>query len=216
MSSSELDSLKGAFERAGGHWQSFIIWVKNNFTLSRADYQNTYEPILYGWPAREKNHQFIDQRDLSNVWEDLSAAKTEFDGYFTTISFQGFKVKLEGKVKGQVIKKKQRTDIWRHDKPTASKDHPTMKPVALVVEAITNSSKRGDIVLDSFLGSGSTLIASEKSERTCFGIELDPKYVDVIVQRWVNYTGIEEIIKNGKTIIWHKEKRKAEPGASQK
>jgi len=115
-----------------------------------------------------------------------------------------------------VIKKKQRTDIWRHDKPTASKDHPTMKPVALVVEAITNSSKRGDIVLDSFLGSGSTLIASEKSERTCFGIELDPKYVDVIVQRWVNYTGIEEIIKNGKTIIWHKEKRKAEPGASQK
>jgi len=210
MSSSELDSLKGAFERAGGHWQSFIIWVKNNFTLSRADYQNTYEPILYGWPKREKNHHFIDQRDLSNVWEDLSAAKTEFDGYFTTISFQGFKVKLEGKVKGQVIKKKQRTDIWRHDKPTASKEHPTMKPVALVVEAITNSSKRGDIVLDSFLGSGSTLIAAEKSERSCFGVELDPKYVDVIVQRWVNYTGIEEIIKNGKTITWRQEKRKSD------
>lgn len=209
MSSSELDSLKEAFESAGGHWQSFIIWVKNNFTLSRADYQNTFEPILYGWNNKVVNHYFSDRRDMANVWEDLSKVKTEFDGKDTTISFQGFKVKINGKVeKGEVIRKKQRTDIWRCDKPNRSAEHPTMKPIALVQEAIENSSKQGQIVLDTFLGSGSTLIASEKTGRICYGMELDPKYIDVIVQRYVDYTGNENIIKNGETIQWPKTKEK--------
>ena len=106
------------------------------------------------------------------------------------ISFHGFKVRLKGKIeKGQVIRKRQRVDIWRHDKPTKSVEHPTMKPVALVVEAIKNSSRAEDIVLDPFLGSGSTLIAAEKTGRTCYGVELDPKFVDVVIKRWENYTG---------------------------
>jgi len=85
-----------------------------------------------------------------------------------------------------------------------SKEHPTMKPVSLVSEAIFGSSKINDVVLDLFLGSGSTLIACEKTNRVCYGIELDPKYVDVIVQRYVNYTGNTDIIKNNKDIIWEK------------
>lgn len=188
MSSSELDSLKESFERAGGHWQSFIIWVKNNFTLSRADYQNTYEPILYGWPDKTKNHYFLGDRDVANVWEDLSELKTEFDGENTTISFSGFKVKIKGKAEGQVVRKKQKIDIWRYDKPISSKLHPTMKPVQLIFEAIRNSSKEEEIVLDTFLGSGSTLIACEKTNRICYGMELDPKYVDVIIKRYEDYT----------------------------
>ena len=207
MSSSELDSLKDSFEQAGGHWQSFIIWAKNNFTLSRADYQNTYEPILYGWRDGIVNHYFTERRDIANVWEDLREVKTEYDGKETTITFQGFKVKIAGKVeKGEVIKKKQHTDIWRYDKPTRSAEHPTMKPVSLVTEALTNSSNKGDIVLDTFLGSGSTLIACEKSGRICYGVELDPKYADVIVQRWVDYTGNEKVVKNGKEIKWQRTK----------
>ena len=155
MSSSELDSLREGFEKAGGHWQSFIIWVKNNFTLSRADYQNTYEPILYGWGKKVLKHYFCTARNGANVWEDLSTVKSEFDGENTIIQFQGFKVKIKGKVeKGEVIRRKQHTDIWRHDKPNRSAEHPTMKPVSLVVEAIINSSKRGDVVLDTFLGGG--------------------------------------------------------------
>jgi len=155
MSSSELDALRGAFERANGHWQSFIVWVKNNFTLSRADYQNTYEPILYGWRDGIVNHYFTQRRDIANVWEDLREIKTEYDGTYTTITFSGFKVKIAGKIeKGEVIKKKQHTDIWRYDKPTVSALHPTMKPVALVCEAISNSSNEGDIVLDTFGGGG--------------------------------------------------------------
>lgn len=189
MSSSEINTLKVAYETAGGHWQSFIIWVKNNFTMSRADYQNTYEPILYGWPKEEKNHFFVGDRNIANVWEDLRAVKTDFKDGYTTISFQGFKIRLEGEVKkGEIIRKKQRTDIWRHNKPHRSKEHPTMKPVVLCLEAIRNSSKENDIVLDLFLGSGSTLIAAEKAERICYGMELDPRYVEVIIQRWEEYT----------------------------
>jgi len=88
MSSSEIHSLKNAWEEKGGHWQSFIIWVKNNFTLSRADYQNMYEPILYGWNGNIKNHFFSEDRNRTNVWEDLRKVKTEFKDGYTTISFK--------------------------------------------------------------------------------------------------------------------------------
>jgi DNA modification methylase len=68
--------------------------------------------------------------------------------------------------------------------------HPTVKPVALVSDAIMDVSARGDIVLDSFLGSGTTLIACERTGRTCYGIELDPLYVDTIIRRWQKFTGL--------------------------
>jgi DNA modification methylase len=68
--------------------------------------------------------------------------------------------------------------------------HPTVKPVALVADAIMDVSARGDIVLDSFLGSGTTLIACERTGRTCYGIELDPLYIDTIVRRWQKFTGL--------------------------
>jgi DNA modification methylase len=96
------------------------------------------------------------------------------------------------------------TTILNFDRPTKSSDHPTMKPVELLLYQITNNTKQGDIVLDTFLGSGSTLIAAQKAERACYGMELDPKYVDVIVQRYVDYTGNENIIKNGKPLLWQK------------
>lgn len=81
------------------------------------------------------------------------------------------------------------TTILNFDRPTKSEDHPTMKPVDLLAYQITNNTKQEDVVLDSFLGSGSTLIACEKTGRICYGLELDPKYVDVIIKRWQEYTG---------------------------
>jgi len=80
-------------------------------------------------------------------------------------------------------------DVWNFNKPSTNKLHPTMKPVELVVRALLNSSEINGIVLDTFLGSGSTLIAAEKTNRICYGMELDPKYVDVIIKRWEDYTG---------------------------
>jgi len=82
-------------------------------------------------------------------------------------------------------------DVWNIKKPHKNDLHPTMKPVELVERAIRNSSRPGDIVLDSFGGSGTTMIASEKSDRMARLIELDPKYVDVIVRRWQGYAGAQ-------------------------
>jgi DNA modification methylase len=80
-------------------------------------------------------------------------------------------------------------DVWFIDKPAKNDLHPTMKPVELVERAIRNSSKSRDIVLDPFGGSGTTIIAAERAGRRARLIELDPKYADVIVQRWQDQTG---------------------------
>ncbi|MFN4140269.1 DNA modification methylase [Aestuariivirga sp.] len=80
-------------------------------------------------------------------------------------------------------------DVWFVDKPRINDLHPTMKPVELIERAITNSSKSRDIVLDLFGGSGTTLIAAERTGRSARLLELDPKYTDVIVERWQNFTG---------------------------
>lgn len=84
---------------------------------------------------------------------------------------------------------RDQSDVWEYNKPVRNDLHPTMKPVELVERAINNSSKLGDIVLDGFGGSGSTLIAAEKTGRVARLIELDPKFCDVIVKRWEEYTG---------------------------
>jgi DNA modification methylase len=81
------------------------------------------------------------------------------------------------------------TSVWTVDKPRESKLHPTMKPVALIENALLNSSEAGDLVLDIFGGSGSTLIACEKTHRRCFMMELSPAYCEVIVTRWEQATG---------------------------
>lgn len=80
--------------------------------------------------------------------------------------------------------------------------HPTQKPVAMLENIIKDFSGEDDIVLDLFLGSGSTLIAAEKTGRICYGMEIDCRYMDVIVERYVKYTGKSDIIKNGKQIVW--------------
>ena len=83
----------------------------------------------------------------------------------------------------------QNRSIWHYDKPRKADLHPTMKPVPLIVNAIKNSSKPGDIIADAFGGSGSVLIACEETGRKCRMMECDPKYVDVIIKRWEDYTG---------------------------
>lgn len=97
------------------------------------------------------------------------------------------------KGKHQWFSDRKQTTIWEHDRPKSSKDHPTMKPIQLMAYPIQNSSMRGTIVLDPFLGSGSTLIAADQTGRVCYGIELDEKFVDVIVKRYIEVTGDTEV-----------------------
>jgi DNA modification methylase len=82
----------------------------------------------------------------------------------------------------------QKFSVWEYPKPTANTLHPTMKPVPLIENAILNSTEKGMLVVDPFLGSGSTLIAAERTGRTCYGVELEPKYCDVIRRRFAEFT----------------------------
>ncbi|MHC1760538.1 MAG: site-specific DNA-methyltransferase [Negativicutes bacterium] len=84
---------------------------------------------------------------------------------------------------------RKQTTVWNVDRPVASPEHPTMKPVALVGIALGNSTKKDDLILDPFCGSGSTVIAAEQLERVCYAVELDPRYCDVIVKRWDGFAG---------------------------
>jgi DNA modification methylase len=81
------------------------------------------------------------------------------------------------------------TSVMEFDKPLKNDLHPTMKPVKLIAYIIGNSSRHGELVFDAFLGSGTTLIAAEQSDRICYGCELSPNYCDVILTRWENLTG---------------------------
>ncbi|KUO69870.1 MAG: lactate dehydrogenase [Desulfosporosinus sp. BRH_c37] len=82
---------------------------------------------------------------------------------------------------------RKQTTIWNFDRPRVNDIHPTMKPIPLIEYIIKNSSKYGDIVVDTFLGSGTTLLAADNTDRICYGSELDPKYCQVIIERWINY-----------------------------
>jgi len=79
-----------------------------------------------------------------------------------------------------------KNSIWEVPKPNKSELHPTQKPIAIIENALLNSSKPKDVCLDLFLGSGSTLIACQQTNRICYGMEIDPIYIDVILKRYKN------------------------------
>lgn len=121
------------------------------------------------------------------------------------------------KGKHQWFSDRKQTTIWEYDRPKSSKEHPTMKPVQLMAYPIQNSSMRGTLVLDPFLGSGSTLIAADQTGRICYGIELDEKFVDVIVKRYMEARENTDVklIRKGRTLSFEEavseyEKEKSE------
>lgn len=85
---------------------------------------------------------------------------------------------------------RKQTTVLDFERPSRSEEHPTMKPVALFAYQMGNNTKGEDMVFDPFLGSGTTLVAAEQTKRICYGLELDPLYIDVIVKRWEKLTGL--------------------------
>ena len=138
-----------------GYRPTFIMWVKNGFSILARDYHSQYEPVLYFYYKEKK--------------------------------FRGSR--------GQ-------TDVWFFKRrPTGEYVHPTQKPVALIRRALENSSDVDDIVLDLFGGSGSTMIACEHTNRRCYMMELDERYIEVIIKRWEALTGqraikVNELLKS--------------------
>ncbi len=150
------------------------------------EYRAKHEPFFY---ARVKDQSPNFYGDRTNT---------------TVIDFQKTDEQLLKWAKKQRDAEKDgRTTIWTMKRePVQDYKHPTQKPVELVMYALHNSSKVDDIILDPFLGSGSTLIGCEKTNRICYGLELDPRYVDVIVARWCEFTNNNQIVKNGDKITW--------------
>jgi len=95
------------------------------------------------------------------------------------------------------VEDRKQSDVWQIPRPKKSDEHPTMKPIELVARALMNSSDPGNIVLDLFGGSGTTLMAAEQTRRKCMMMELDPKYVDVIIDRWEQFTGKKAVKVSG-------------------
>lgn len=154
-----------------------IIWNKSSLVLGRQDYQWKHEPCLYGW-KEGASHYFIDNRTLTTVHED---GKTMDVNKMT-------KDELKSALK-DILNSGIPSSVIDEDKPLRNGEHPTMKPLKLIGRLIRNSSRRGEIVLDTFGGSGSTMMAAEQLGRKCYTIEYDPHYCDVIIARWEKLTG---------------------------
>lgn len=173
--STRYEFLQG-LDHAGLQTRQILVWVKSSITLGRQDYQWKHEPAIYGWKDGAAHHFSLD-RSLPTVIEDQpNVAKMTKD-------------EMKDYIKDLRARLDEGSTVLRVDKPSNSDLHPTMKPVRLIAQLIRNSSKRGDRILDIFGGSGTTLIAAEQLDRSCYMMELDPRYADVIIARWEKMTG---------------------------
>lgn len=168
---SEGYNFRGACSDAGLTVRQQLIWVKNSATIGRQDFQHQYESVLSGLSLDESAQE--PQEGFSPClygWKDGAAHKW--------------------------YKKRKERDVMFFDKPRASKEHPTMKPILLFDYEMQCNTKSGDSVLDLFGGSGTLIMAAEQNKRTAYVMEYDPKFVDVIIDRWEKFTGQKAVKLN--------------------
>ncbi len=153
-----------AFQETNWVMSQIIIWLKNSMIFSQGqDFHRCYEPCMFGWKKGKKHYK---AKEITN-YKDV----------FGTMDFDEFQHYL---------------DVWYQKRDnTAEYVHPTQKPIKLAERALFKSSNPGAIVVDLFGGSGSTLMACEQMHRRARVMELDPKYVDVIILRWERFTGLK-------------------------
>lgn len=149
-----------AFDRAGWHMSQIIIWLKNSMVFSRGqDYHRCYEPCMVGWKTGKTHYSNRKYTDFKDVM---------------LMDFPTFQDQL---------------DVWFEKRDVTTQYlHPTQKPIRLAEKALRKHTAPGELVAEGFLGSGSTLMACEQMDRRCYGMELDPKYVDVEIKRWETFT----------------------------
>lgn len=163
-----IDWMFDALKANGLKYRNLVIWKKNQLNLSNSDYKSIYEPMIVGWAD--------DYQPIFYGWN------MEHPWYGTKGETDVWEVRLPS--------------IWEIERTKKNDLHPTMKPVELIERSILNSTKNGDVILDFFGGSGSTLIAAARNKRIGRLIELEPRYVDVIVRRWQDFTGQDAILES--------------------
>lgn len=183
-SDTEGYNFRKAVTDAGFNLAQCLIWVKDALVLGRQDYHWRHEPCLY---VRKPGaaHYFVDDRTQTTVIEQAlenidNMGKEEMRALLT-----------------KIYSLKNQTTLF-YDKPKKSELHPTAKPIALFMQLVLNSSRPGEIVLDDFGGSGTSVMVCERTKRRCFCMELDERYATVILNRWEEETGqtgerIEEV-----------------------
>lgn len=168
-------------------WKQCLIWVKNAAVLARSDYNNKHEPILYGWKEGAAHYFAGDFTQTTVIDDDLDLGKMD-------------KKKLIEMLNER--RNAEPTTIIRIDKPAKSVEHPTMKPVRLVERNLRSSSRPGEIVVDLFSGSGTTIITCRKTGRKGRGMEFAPGYAQASLKRYWEYCHEEPKLvgPNGKLI----------------
>ena len=160
-----------------------LVWNKNHFLLGRQDYQWKHELCMYGWKDGAA-HYFCEDRTQGTVLDDkkIELSKLKKDELLELLT--------------ELLGEKTPTTVLDYAKPNVNDLHPTMKPLELISRLIKNSSIRGDIVVDLFGGSGSTLMCCEQLGRKNYTMEVDPVYADVIIRRWEEFTGKKAVKVN--------------------
>lgn len=178
-------NFRSAFIEAGFKLSGCLIWRKNTMVLGRSDYHWMHEPILYGWKPGAA-HRWYGGRKLTTVLEhgEGGAVRRLDDGRWAVQAGDDLLI-----VDASAQLEQHLGTVIFHEKPARNGEHPTMKPVGLIERNLRASSRAGDIVIDAFGGSGTTLMAAERLGQTARLMELDARYVDVIVRRWEEYTG---------------------------
>ena len=207
--------------------RQYLIWVKNNFQMGHADYHWGHEPCYYAQKAGQ-SIRFYGDRTNQTVWKIalrtskgvetiVTGGVVISDGaggrlYITSKPPKGKKIRSI-RAKGQdtisLYSEAKTSTAWEVSKESGV-EHPTQKPVELAIRAIGNSTKAGEIVLDLFGGSGTTLIAAELTGRVAYITELDPKYCDVIINRYIQVSGNKgfRCIRNGRETSYAAIKKK--------
>jgi DNA modification methylase len=176
-----------AWQDASWHLAQSLVWVKNGFVPGRSDYHHQHEVIYYGWKPGDA-HTWIGNLDKSTVLDDetdVSHLRRE---------------ELMALIKQ--LRNNRGTDVIREERTRHNDLHPTMKPTALIRVMLANSTRSGDLILDPFAGSGSTIVAGHLMRRHVAAIELEPSFCDVIVRRWreLDPTNETQFRRNGQTI----------------
>lgn len=179
------DIFRNEFIKAGFHFSQMLIWNKGQHVLGMADFQPSHEPIMYGW-KKGSAHKWYGGRKQRTVLDstDNGAITHLEDGRWAVRSGDSMLI-----VSGDAVVEEVPGTVIFEPKPAASGLHPTTKPVALIERLLRNCARAGDIVIDGFGGSGSTLVAAERLGMVARIVELTPKYTDVICLRYWHLTG---------------------------
>lgn len=208
--SSTRRDFEDAMTAVGLIENQYIIWVKNGAVLGHADYQWAHEPCFYASKAGH-SPRFFGDRTQKTVWRATLRRKgsleTVLGNGLVLTDGAGGKIFIADKPpKGKKIRyirlsdgrtvfiytENKQSTVWEVARESKT-EHPTQKPVELAVRAIENSTQPGEIVLDFFAGSGTTLIGAEITGRIAYVVELDPKYCDVIIKRYAKIKGLQNI-----------------------